>query len=706
MPGRLDEDELIERWTLVGDELERSRAKRGANGLGFALLWKFFVQHARFPRGRSEFPDEVVAFVARQLRVPASELGLYEWSGRTIERHRSEIRLLLGFRECTVADQDVAVEWLIESVTTAEQRYDQVRMELLGWLCRERVEPPTAGRLDRMVRSALERGERVLVDRVSERLPELPRARLNLLVFGVPDELPAADDVVPAGERDVLAWVKTDPGRLSLNTMLDEIAKLEAIRELGVPGDVLADVAPRIVSGWRVRAAAQSPSHFRGFAAPTRWVLLVALLVERHREITDTLVELLISTVHAINARADRRVTEEMVASFKRVRNKNALLARISEASLNRPEGAVREVVFPVAGGEQTLREVVAEFKAAGPEFRRNVQVKLRSSYSHHYRSGMVKLLRTLVFRSNNTMHAPIIDGIALVLRHAEGSLQAYPADETVPMVGIVEGDWLELADRGEPATSRVLRTVYELCLFRALRERLRCKEIWVEGADRWRNPDQDLPADFDTRRSSYYSELSAPLDPTQFVDPLRAEMLHELRTLHDALPELPWLTISGRITLSPLPPEAEPRNLRRLKDELRTRWGMVPLLDMLKETVLRVGLVEHFAPAGARGGIDRAVLAERLILCIFGYGTNIGLRAIAAGEHGHTEDELRYVRRRYLSAVGARGFAAAIANATFAARGESIWGSGTGAVASDSTHFGAFDQNLFTQYQARNSRS
>ncbi len=92
-------------------------------------------------------------------------------------------------------------------------------------------------------------------------------------------------------------------------------------------------------------------------------------------------------------------------------------------------------------------------------------------------------------------------------------------------------------------------------------------------------------------------------------------------------------------------------------------------------------------------------MLAERLILCIFGYGTNIGLRAIAAGEHGHTEDDLRYVRRRYLSVEGASGFAAAIANATFAGRVELIWGAGTGAVASDSTHFGAFDQNLFTQY-------
>src|SRR5664279_6239011 len=47
---------------------------------------------------------------------------------------------------------------------------------------------------------------------------------------------------------------------------------------------------------------------------------------------------------------------------------------------------------------------------------------------------------------------------------------------------------------------------------------------------------------------------------------------------------------------------------------------------------------------------------------------------------------------------LGVAVFAAAVANATFAARREVVWGTGTGAVASDSTHFGAFDQNLFTQ--------
>lgn len=55
---RADQDELIERWTLVGDELTRARGKREVNALAFALLWKFFLRHGRFPRERAELPDE------------------------------------------------------------------------------------------------------------------------------------------------------------------------------------------------------------------------------------------------------------------------------------------------------------------------------------------------------------------------------------------------------------------------------------------------------------------------------------------------------------------------------------------------------------------------------------------------------------------------------------------------------------------------
>ena len=54
----------------------------------------------------------------------------------------------------------------------------------------------------------------------------------------------------------------------------------------------------------------ESPSHLREHPQPTRLVLLSALRFEREREITDALVELLISTAHRIDARAEKKVVK------------------------------------------------------------------------------------------------------------------------------------------------------------------------------------------------------------------------------------------------------------------------------------------------------------------------------------------------------------------------------------------------------------
>ena len=246
----------------------------------------------------------------------------------------------------------------------------------------------------------------------------------------------------------------------------------------------------------------------------------------------------------------------------------------------------------------------------------------------------------------------------------------------------------------------------YEVVTLQALREHLRCKEIWITGANRWRNPDEDLPADFETRRAEHYASLRKPLDPSAFITELREEMRAELDALHDALPRLDWLQIAerreGNIKLTPLDAAPEPSNLRLLKKEIAARWGTVPLIDMLKEAVLRTGCLTAATSAAARGDLDHGVLAQRLLLAVYAYGTNTGIRAVAAGEHGHSEDDIRYVRRRYLSPESARAMAVEIANATFAARHQAIWGAGSTAVASDSTHFGAFDQNIFTEWHAR----
>ncbi len=168
-----------------------------------------------------------------------------------------------------------------------------------------------------MVRSALRTAEQSWALRISERLDPTVTARLlNLLVAESDEDHPGTL------AESVLGLIKSAPGNVSLDSMMVEIAKLEAVRAVGLPADLFADVVPKVLDGWRARAVVEAPSHLRRHAQPLTVTLLAALVHRREREITDTLVDLLIATVHRIGARAERRVTNELINAFKRVTGK------------------------------------------------------------------------------------------------------------------------------------------------------------------------------------------------------------------------------------------------------------------------------------------------------------------------------------------------------------------------------------------------
>ena len=149
--------------------------------------------------------------------------------------------------------------------------------------------------------------------------------------------------------------------------------------------------------------------------------------------------------------------------------------------------------------------------------------------------------------------------------------MRCYPASEWAPLVGVVPVAWrdivLECDAQGRP---RVNRIAYEICVLQALREQLRCKEVWVEGADRYRDPDRDLPADFESRRNEHYAALGLPRDARVFVDKVRADMTDALATLDRGMARNPHARIvkrgGGTISVAPLERQPEPAGLVALK--------------------------------------------------------------------------------------------------------------------------------------------
>lgn len=83
--------------------------------------------------------------------------------------------------------------------------------------------------------------------------------------------------------------------------------------------------------------------------------------------------------------------------------------------------------------------------------------------------------------------------------------------------------------------------------------------------------------------------------------------------------------------------------NLAAVKDEVIRRWGTLDLLEVLKDADFLTEFSSEFTSVASREVIDRDTLRQRLLLCLFALGTNMGIKAIVAtGEHGETGRPVR----------------------------------------------------------------
>jgi TnpA family transposase len=316
------------------------------------------------------------------------------------------------------------------------------------------------------------------------------------------------------------------------------------------------------------------------------------------------------------------------------------------------------------------------------------------------------RLLEVLDFRSNNDAYRPVIRALEVIKQYAGTKLQTFPVEENVPL-DFVPALWRDaVVEDGADGRPHVNRITYEIAALNALRDQVRCKEIHVAGANRYRDPDEDVPADFEMQREAYYAALKLPRNPDAFVADLRDEMRIALQELNDGLPRNVAVKISnkagGWIGLSPLVAQAEPQNVAALKSEVSENWPMTSLLDMLKETDLRLNFTDALRSVTSHENLEREVLRPRLLLYLHGIGTNTGLQRMNPIGHGATYKDLIYTRRRYITVDQLRKAIAIVADGTLHVRNPAIWGDGTTACASDSKHFGAWDQNLTTQWHMR----
>jgi TnpA family transposase len=701
------EEELIEHFTLSLDERSLITNKSASLQIGFAILLKFFQYEGRFPVAKNEIPKPIIRYIARQIDVSEEAFLDYKWEGRSIRERRSQIRVLLGFRKWSHRYADELIQWLITNSLTEQFKYEQLKEAALKHLRDLKIEPPRVITLERLINSAVSRWEEIFFKNLSGQLSSKSKREMDLLLSDNTLEI-TKQDSNHCEDEDGSSFrkLKAEPGAISLKTIVAETSKLQSIRQIDLPSGLFKGIPSQLLKRYRDRVITEPAREMRRHPPHIQYALLAIFVYLRGREITDSLVEIFIGIVHRIGARAERKVESEIINEIKKVRGKNEILFKMASASKEHPNDAVKDVIFP-AVGEKTIEDIIHEYKYSGSAYKLKVNIRMRASYRSYYRSMLPSIVNALDFRSNNQAHQPIIDAIKVLKKYSESQLRFYPDDENIPTDGIIPATWRELVyEVNGKGQQKINRIAYELCVLGALREKLRCKEVWVVGADRYRNPDDDLPSDFEQKRVSYYEQLGLPTDPDVFISKLQNNMAASLKALDENIPGNPDVTIlkknKGWIKVSPLEAQPEPQNLLRLKAEINKRWQTVSLLDILKETDLRINFTEHFKSVAQRETIDRAILQKRLLLTLYAMGTNAGIKRVIAGDHKEKYSDLMYVQRRFVRKEYLRQAIASVVNEILRIRLPNIWGEATTSCASDSKQFGAWDQNLLTEWHIR----
>ncbi len=157
-------------WVLRPEEHALVASKYAGTRADFALLLTFFRAHGRFPRAPAEVDARAAAALAAQVGAEPHARVREPAGGRTLERHRAEIRAHFGFREVTADDGARLTRWLrVHAVPEARDRR-RLAAALEAECRRTRLEPPTPERTDRLVRAAVHAHEEALYTRTHARL--------------------------------------------------------------------------------------------------------------------------------------------------------------------------------------------------------------------------------------------------------------------------------------------------------------------------------------------------------------------------------------------------------------------------------------------------------------------------------------------------------------------------------------------------------
>jgi TnpA family transposase len=687
----IEKEILSEYFTLSSrDKNIISKIKIAKNKLGFAVFLKT-LQYTGYPINRTEeISEKIIHHIADQLKLSPAIFEEYKWKSRTWVKHHAIIRKYTGFKLFKKEDYTYLCSWLGNQVDINPTR--KIIADKLKLKCKELlIELPKKKEFDRLINASRRSFYNNFHTNIS--------MGLNIGIYLKMDHLLSTDI-----KTESFNWLKSSPGILGMETILDEINKLKYIRSFRLDGNLFATADKILLGTLYNRCLSYDSFNLLDHKRYKRYSLLGIFLYMQEEKVIDNIVQIFLDLVRRLENSTEKKIEKSLVSNVRKAYNKKEILRKLTIAITDNPDGTIEEVILPKVDLE-TLKVLAEEFKEDEGDNFNTYKVKImKSKFTHHYRRMLKPLLDVIEFKTNDPSKNKLIEGLKIVYEHIDKKSVLYPKSVKLPEE-ILTGHWKETAiEKDTNGNKRIKKYFFELYLLDKLEKNVKCKEIWVNGALRFRNPVEDLPSDWGDNRLYYYHKYKIPVNIGDFASSLKDKMIKGLTGSNHYFSKgrenEVYIFQIGKSKKGyfrvPKPKKQEEREiLKEIKNEVISRWGIVDLLDILLEADKQIDFARFFHTTGVRQVLPLKDIRKRLLLTIFSLGTNMGLKRIHSSANPDCSyNDLLYFRRRFINAESLRKVISALTNKILKIRDTNIWGNTT-AIASDGKQFGTWDQNL-----------
>lgn len=567
-PSEISEVDKTAFFTLTDNDLALVNRRTGAqNRLGFAILLCSLRFLGFIPDNLENVPKELLQYLAEQLQINNAIIPTYQRI-RTKQTQIIEIFAYTEFRRIDKNDLKSLEKWL------TKRALEHDRPSFLLGLAIEKLF------LEKIFRPGLSVLERLVLKSREAAVNETYRLLLPILDDETKVNLDKLIEIEEGKKRSNLVWLKQPAVSFAADTILQNIKKIEFLREMKADTWNLPEISPNRLK-FLSNIARKSRIHaLSELVEKKRYPILLAFSKQILIDVIDETIELFDRCLMHSYSKAGQELDDLRQKNARSTNEKIHLFYEIGSLILNNEiaDDQLRKKIFESVKPEN-LSEAVAECPIIMRPMDDNYFDLWAERYSY-FRRFVPHFLKTLEFVADRH-HESLLQAVEILKKMNELGKRKLSQDAPISFISAKWKPYIK------DKTGKLNLRFYELCVLWELRGALRGGHLWVNGSYRFANPETYLiPKErWQTSKQDLVELLGISPNGKEVLQNSQLELENLLQIADNSFDQKDYLRFEGnRLIVSRLKTVEQDDEVSELEKMLIERLPRIELPDLLIE--------------------------------------------------------------------------------------------------------------------------